>query len=316
MKKHNLKFVALAVSLLVGTLLLTTRLGVWLFLDILGSLDEKPLPLDPSAGPVAAAPFGGSIASLAMPSRIQQPSGITFDPRTRTWVISTDQAELFVLDESMTRVLSRSLVLRTLPLWRQGLIEAVAFVPGDRQEDDRLAFIGETDTMEFWRRRSDGDAGWASDSSVPLESEIADLEAAALAFDHSTAEFYVASPESSILYTLDLSGRIARRMDLDSSDRWPPGAIKSGRRVDELWISGLTMVDGQLWAVSENYTTLLQLDPRSGKVLTLRSLPELGEASDLAIVEGSAVFTIDHNWNEPRPSFRRIAVPTTFEPMG
>lgn len=170
--------------------------------------------------------------------------------------------------------------------------------------------------MEIWRRRPGGETGWVSDSSVPLESEIADLEAAALAFDPSANAFYVASPESSILYTLDWNGRIVHRLDLDSSDRWPPGAIKSGRRVDELWISGLTMVDGQLWAVSENYTTLLQLDPRSGKVIGLRSLPELGEASDLAIVEGSAVFTIDHNWNDPRPSFRRIDVPTTLEPIG
>ncbi|MEM7584051.1 MAG: hypothetical protein AAF560_11760 [Acidobacteriota bacterium] len=307
MTRHRSNLAAAAIVLIVvSTLLLTTRLGVWVFLDLLGSLDEQPLPLDASAGPVSSPPFAGPIASLEMPPGIEQPSGITFDPQTRTWAISTDQAELFVLDESMTRVLSRRLLLRTPPLFRQGQIEAVAFVPGARTADDRLAFIGEIGKIQMWRRLAGDSPEWESAASISLPGELAELEASALAFDPSAGKFFIASTDSSILYLVNPNGSIARRLDLEASDRWPPGALEPGRRVDELRISGLSLADGYLWAVTENYTTLLQLDPRSGNVVGLQSLPKLGEASDLALVEGKAVFTLDHNWNDPRPTFRRI----------
>lgn len=306
------RLLALALGLpVVLALLLTTRLGVWVFLDVLGAFDEQAISIDAATGPVSAAPFTGSISSVEMPPGIEQPSGIAFDPRTRTWAISTDQAELFVLDTSMTRVLSRKLLLRTLPLLRQGQLEAVAFVPGNGPEEDRLAFTGETGTLEMWRRESGGSPGWVSDASIPLGGELAELEASALTFDPSTEEFLIASSDSPILYGVDLNGAVVGRLDLNNDDLWPTEAIRPERRIDELLISGLTLVEGRLWAVSQNYTMLFRLDPSSGRVTGLWSLPGLGEASDLAIVEGSAVFTLDHNWNDPRPAFRRLDVPAS-----
>lgn len=294
----------------VSVLLLTTQLGVWVFSDLLGSLDEEPIPLNPAAGPLASANFVGPISGIEMPPQIEQPSGIAFDSRARHWVVSTDQAELFVLDELMSRVLSRRVVLKRPPYFRQGRLEAVAFLAGDRPSDDRLALTGEIGSIEIWRRQPGGSTSqWIRDSSLPLDPALADIEASALAFDPAAGELFIASSESSVLTVVDRQGSVLRRMDLDSTELWPPGAIKAGRQVDELWLSGLSFSQGKLWAVSENYTTLFQLDPRSGRVLELWSLPELGEASDLALLEGSATFTLDHNWDDPRPTFRRIEVP-------
>ncbi|MEM1206369.1 MAG: polyprenol monophosphomannose synthase [Acidobacteriota bacterium] len=306
------KLIALAVCLLVAsTLLLTTRFGVWLMLDAFESVDEQPLQLDAAAGPLSSLPFEGQIASIPMPPGIEQPSGIALDGRTGAWLVTTDQAELFVLDPSMSRVLSRTLLLKTLPVFRQGRVEAVAFVPGARRLDDRLAFTGETGDIGIWRRASgENSFEWTRDTSIPLDGELADLEASALAFDPSAGELFIAASGSPVLYVVKLEGTLLRRLSLDSTEHWPPRAVKPGRRADELRISGLSLVEGSLWAVSENFTTLLRIDPGSGRVTDLWSLPDLGEASDLAIAEGSAVFTIDHEWSDPRPSFRRLELPS------
>ncbi|MYJ96930.1 MAG: hypothetical protein F4053_15545, partial [Proteobacteria bacterium] len=107
----------------IALLLTNSRLGVYILLDYFGN-DESGIVTDPASGPLVISEFTTAVAAYALPPQIDQPSGMTYLEADRAFAIVTDQAELFVVSDDFTTVLSATALAGGLLVTRQGLMEA------------------------------------------------------------------------------------------------------------------------------------------------------------------------------------------------
>ncbi|MCY4587124.1 MAG: hypothetical protein OXB98_13900, partial [Bryobacterales bacterium] len=80
----------------IALMLTNSRLGVYILLDHFGD-DDSGIVTDPASGPLELSEFTTAVAAYALPSQIDQPSGMTYLEADRAFAIVTDQAELFVV---------------------------------------------------------------------------------------------------------------------------------------------------------------------------------------------------------------------------
>ena len=294
--------VAIASALVIGILLMLTNtsLGAYILLDYLAD-DDSGLVADPKAGPLELSEFVTAVEAVpAMPSEIDQPSGITYLEADRAFAIVTDQAELFVVSDDFTTVRSETAVLDGLLVTRQGRMEAVVGIDGQR-----VAVTGEIgDRIDIWRKGAE--PGFSLETSIDLSSLAGggDVEVEGIAHNAQTGEFYLSSDETVAIDVIDASGRLLRELTFEDELR---GRLKPGRSLSEYQLSGLDYADGLLYAVSEPYNTLFVIDPERGLVRAL-GIENGGPISAIAVRDGTAYLPLDHNWVDPRPPLLAVTL--------
>ena len=292
---RTLAVVAIAFALVIGILLMLTNtsLGAYILLDYLAD-DDSGLVADPRAGPLELSEFVTAVEAVpAMPPEIDQPSGITYLEADRAFAIVTDQAELFVVSDDFTTVRSETAVLDGLLVTRQGRMEAVVGIDGQR-----VAVTGEIgDRIDIWRKGDE--PGFSLETSIDLSSLAGggEVEVEGIAHNAQTGEFYLSSDETLAIAVIDASGRLLRELTFEDDLR---GRLKPGRSLSEYQLSGLDYADGLLYAVSEPYNTLFVIDPEQGLVRAL-GIENGGPISAIAVRDGTAYLPLDHNWVDPRP---------------
>ena len=291
------KVVAIAVAgaLVAGTALMLTNspLGAYILLDYLAD-DDSGLVADPAAGPLELSEFATAWeAAPAMPTQIDQPSGMTYLEADRAFAIVTDQAELFLVSEDFATVLSATAVLDGLLVTRQGRMEAVANIGGQR-----VAVTGEIGSrIDVWH--NDTEPGFTLETSIDLSDYAggSDVEIEGIAHNAETGEFYLSSDETLAIAVVDATGRLLRKLTFEDDLR---GRLKPGRTLSGYRLSGLDYADGLLYAISEPYNTLFIIDPEHGLVRTL-GIENGGPISAIAVRDGTAYLPLDHNYVDPRP---------------
>ena len=287
--------IAVVTALVAGIALMLTNspLGAYILLDYLAD-DDSVLVADPAAGPLELSEFVTAWeAAPAMPAQIDQPSGMAYLEADRAFAIVTDQAELFVVSDDFTTVRSATAVLDGLLVTRQGRIEAVANIDGQR-----VAVTGEIGgRIDVWRK---GTApGFTLETSIDLSDYTggSDVEIEGIAHNAGTREFYLSSDETLAITVVDATDRLLREPTFEDDLR---GRLKAGRALSEYRLSGLDYADGLLYAVSEPYNTLFIIDPEHGLVRTL-GIENGGPISAIAVRDGTAYLPLDHNYVDPRP---------------
>jgi disulfide bond formation protein DsbB len=109
------------------------------------------------------------------------------------------------------------------------------------------------------------------------------------AYDAASDSFYSATVPSHRYPALVVS-RFSRA-DMTLSEEYRPrlasgsGLALAGeeRSLDELYVTGLAVADGRMYALSAAYGTLLVLDPASREVVGARAIPGLVRPSGLAV---------------------------------
>jgi len=268
--------------------LVNTRFGVFLVFDVFGDIGDANVQTSPHDGPLDPDRMIRSAATYPLPDVIEQPSGIEYLADRASFVINTDQAELFELSSEFDSISSKTQLMGGPLLFRQGSIEGVVAI------EDSILFAGEIGHLKEWAIVNDA---WSSKSEIMLPGEYDDAEWSAIARNPETGELYLASDEQFQIDIFDASGAFVRSLI-------PEAPENSKRSLSEFMISGLDFEDGHLYVVTENFATLLKLDTDSAAIKEFIGLEDAGEVSDLVVVNNKAYVTIDHNLFDERPGVR------------
>lgn len=279
---------AITAMMLVAVLwvLTSTRFGVFVLFDILGDIGSDNLPTDPTQGPLLLSGTLNAQERIPLPDSLQQGSGLHVD-RHHIYV-STDQAELFTLSHAGAEAGPVSQLLGGLLILRQGRLEGIAM------REEQLFGIGELGEIAAWRN---DEGRWLSAESSPLPEALDNLEFTGITWFGDD-----------LLGTTDDGLAI---WNLGTGDRREPdiGAfLRPGRSADELLLSGIAADVSSLYLITENYASILRIDPNAWRVTEVWGI-DAGEASDIAVLDGFAYVTVDHNYFDPRPPLLMYALP-------
>jgi len=266
--------------------LMNTRIGVFVVLDLVGGGEDGDFTADPRSAPIEIEEYATAVPTYNLPTEIEQPSGITYLEGSDTFAIVTDQAELFQVTNDFETIRSKTELAGGLLLQRQGSTEAVGALDGAR-----VAIAGEIPTVDIWG--SDSGLTFLRSNRVELSGLTGESEFSGIAYDPRTKKYYLASDEAFSIVVVDESGQMDRELELEATTR-------TGRRLDEYQISGLEYSDGFLFAVTENFNTIFVIDPVFGIVETI-GIEAGGQISAIAVSNGRAYLTIDHNYFDERP---------------
>ena len=278
---------AVVMICLVG-FLVSTRTGVFIVFDVLGDIGADEVPTSPADAPIALDRTIDSESTLGLPQAIEQPSGIDFLPERNAFAVITDQAELFEVHIETTETVSETLMAGGPLLFRQGSSEAVTGC------QDGILVGGEIGRLEVW---TISDNAWTRDRVIPLPADFEDAEWSAAAVDPETGEIYLATGDRFQVEVLGSDGEFLRSLTLNP-------VLEENRSTSEYERSGLDLEDGQLYVVTENYGTLLRVDPQTGAIIESIGLNHGGEISDIAVVGNRAYVTVDHDLFDPRLGIR------------
>ncbi|MFL2546216.1 MAG: hypothetical protein ACJ0SL_02475 [Candidatus Rariloculaceae bacterium] len=272
----------------VAVLLLTnTRFGVWLLLDAFPDGDEAS-NADPRSGPILISEFRSAEPASQLPGGIEQPSGISYVEDADRFFVSTDQAELFVLDGALSAFQSSKVLARKPLILRQGSVEAATAI-----SSDSAIVAGEMDSLELWRWAADD--SWYRDAIIEISGYDGEIEFAGVAYNPDSDEYYAATDEAFEVLVLDAAGAVLRTIALTEGLD-----LKAGRALSEYAISGLDYAEGKLYVLTETYNTILVIDSANG-IERIVGVEGGGQLAAIAIANGRAYMPVDHNWNEERP---------------
>ena len=271
---------AIAAAVLVGLLvvLTTTRFGIFIVFDVLGDIGSDNLPTDPTAGPLVLSGALRAKERIPLPESLEQASGLHVDGQHI--YVSTDQAELFTLSHTGVEARPASRLLGGPLILRQGRLEGIAV---DR---NRLAGIGELGALRSWRYDEER---WRPAEPTALPDGLEDLEFTGIT---RLGDDFLATADDG----LDIRNlRTGDRHELAIGPH-----LRPGRSADELLVSGIAADASSVYVVTENYDSILRVDPITWRFMYVWVI-DAGEPSDIAVLDGSAYVTVDHNYFDPRP---------------
>jgi len=272
-------FLSLVVALLLAAyVILDTRIGVFFALDVVGAIGDEDPDYDAQNGPLELSAQLAPVMEIPLPDEIEQPSGIQH--RGDRVFISTDQAELFVLDGQFQAQIERADLVGGLLMFKQGSLEGIEVI------DDTLLAIGEFGAIRVWG--TDGVA-WQRLADETLLESIAEAEYSGITY--FSGQRYATSEDSPAIVNLDTG--MVHALDFGSF-------LKANEDPSALQFSGLASEGGRLFVLTESYSSILVVDPNSFRVLAVYGI-EPGPVADLAVRDQRAYVVVDHNLDEPKP---------------
>ena len=259
--------------------------------DVLGELFDSPAELSAEAGPLTVTQSRTAVNEVDLPVQLEQPSGVHINEKAI--YLSTDQAELFVLNYDGTLALEQSLVSGPL-LFKQGSIESVSTFGNE------LLVIGELGEIRVWQ--IDGSKVTASDPK-PLGSPYDDMEFQGLTMFGGS--LLAVDEDSHHLHNLTTG----KSFVIDFS-----AVLKEGMSAADISFSGIAADLGRLYIITKNFTSILVVNPRGWLVEQVVDIDDV-QASDIAIHEGLVFVTVDHNFFDERSPilvYDKIALPPVF----
>ncbi|NKB32439.1 MAG: hypothetical protein GKR91_05010 [Pseudomonadales bacterium] len=260
--------------------LANTRVGVFLVFDVVGGSTDN-LVTDTSTGPLSTSRSILADSRFSLPPELEQPSGIVVDESTV--YISTDQAELFVLDRQFILKEPKSDLIGGILLLKQGSLEAITLV------DEQVVGIGEIGVIGVWARAANH---WERLEDLPLPESLSNSEFTGVCMNGMGR--WATTDGAQELFNLDDGSEHSISY---GSFAKPDGDLT------QLMISGVDCNEDNFYLITENFTSIivLDLDFRVMEVIGI----DAGEASDIAIHNLSAYVTVDHNLFDDRPPVYR-----------
>ncbi|WP_373635775.1 hypothetical protein [Yoonia sp. SS1-5] len=270
-----------------------TRSGVHLVFSTFGIGEyTETRPHERADAPLAATPRTVAATVLPLPSKVLQPSGISWDAASGRFALVTDQADLFILPSDLSGVQDATVVQAGPLLLRQGHTETVTMADG------AIYIAGGHSHIKQW---SYLDEAWQEGDVIPFADALSpDGDIMAMAVDPTGRTLFYAD-EGGNLNAVDLVAQSQTQLVLE-------GATKDGRTLSEYTITGLSYADGTLYALTSYHHNILAIDPASGVIEDAWALQGIKDPSGLAVRAGEAFVTVDHEYTEPAPGLQVFAL--------
>lgn len=279
--KITTKLTLVVILLLMGAgcyLMLNTRMGVYIALDVIGEFGEVEVQTAAEDGPLVLTATLTPVREVALPEEIEQASGIRIDGERI--FICTDQTELFELDNEWNLVSEAMNLVDGLLYFKQGALEGIAL------EGDKIFAIGEFGAIKCWSQRA---KSWERCEDLALPAEFKDEEFSSMVVTNDGR--YASFDDHPMVLDLE-SGQ---QRQLVGGDR-----LKPGRQLNEISFSGVAAANGRLVLLSEDYTSLLIVDENSFAIQAVLGIDACA-AADIEMVGTEAYIVVDHNYREKRP---------------
>ncbi len=255
--------------------------------------DPAALPTDPARGPLALVPS----LPVTRQSRIGfplngTPTDLAYDPATVQFLITTERG-VYLADETLA-TMKRYTIVDTGFSVDLGRFAGAAFL-----DKGALMAVGENKSFVVLRpaTKANGDANFryfleSFDAFDELSrSRFTTVRARMMyvlsaAYDPATRSIYTVSVPNNKVKRLVVS-RFDRR-DMTLSEEFTPIAVGPGlvfpgrRSIDEFVVTGATIVDGALYAISAAYSTLLKIDLQTHRLVAAYSIPGLVAPTGIA----------------------------------
>jgi len=256
--------------------------------------DLAQLPMDPSAGPF------GSLPTLVVKERRSlaltlsgAPTDLAFDASTNQFLVTTD-AGVYLTDSAFSKINRYTIVDAGFSV-DLGRFAGAAFL-----NKGELIAVGENKSYVVLKPNDKANAD--SNYRYFLESRDQFDEVTRSRFGTVRARmFYIMSaaydPATKSVYTLTVPNNVAKRLvvsrfdrkDLTLSAEYVPtiaenACLKTGekRTIHEFFVTGATVQDGVLYAISASYSTLLAFDLQSHELIAAEAVPNLSHPVGLA----------------------------------
>ena len=279
-QKGNVRttFVFIVITIaLCSYMILNTRFGVHIALDVISEMGEaKEVQTSAADSPLKLTAQLSPIEIIPLPSSIQQPSGIKH--RNNNIYISTDQTEVFTLDNNFNLISEPFDLMGGPLLFKQGSLEGIEI------NGDTLFAIGEFGALPTWLKNDQ--AVWTRSKDTNLPEQIAETEFSGIT--DSPKGRFATSEDHHYIINLDDGSTV----DLSFED-----FLKKHADVESLTFSGIAYADGYFYLLSENHTSIILLGADTFRVEHVFGI-NTSAASDLSVYKGKAYVVIDHNYNE------------------
>jgi disulfide bond formation protein DsbB len=278
----------------------------------------------PDASDVSPDSAGGPLANLPVLPVARQvrvgfplngtPTDLAYNAATKQFLITT-QHGIYLTDDTLAAMARYAIVDAGYSV-DLGTFAAAAFL-----DKGALLAVGENKSFVVVRPTAKGDANanfrYFLESAGAFDelsrSRFGTVRARMMyiesaAFDPATASIYTVTVPNNKVKRLVVS-RFDRR-DMTLSEEFTPTlapdaglALSPKRTLDELFVTGSTVADGSLYALSAAYSTLLKIDLASHRVVAAYAVPGLVEPTGLA-AKGDELFIIGSDariWVVARP---------------
>lgn len=279
MKKKTTRILVLC-SLFIGVgayLMMNTRVGVHVALDVIGEFGEVEVQTAAEDGPLVLTGRLTPVREISLPSEIEQASGIRMNDK-RIYVC-TDQTELFELDHEWNLATDAVTLVEGMLLFKQGSLEGIAL------DEEQLFAIGEFGAIKCWKQSENG---WQRCEDIAIPDGFEDEEFSGMVV---TERGRYASLDD---YPVVLELETGKQLHLKAEDR-----LKPGRKLSEISFSGLAIAHGRIVLLSEDYTSLIIVDEANFSIQAVLGIKPCA-AADIEIVGTDAYIVVDHNYNEDR----------------
>lgn len=212
-------------------------------------------------------------------------------PPPASVLVTTDDFGVYVLDDRLSTVLHRVVIdpgfsIDVTPLAGTAFVGDTLAIGTVNKSYLLLRPDPEADPIREWRHFLETDGGVVELRRSRFATVRARLQyASSLAYDRSADELITVSVPSDLHPTWVVS-RFDRRDFVLSSEFIPePGPtleVAPERSLAEYVVTGATVVDGTLYAISAAYSTLLVIDLASGQVTAAYAVPGLESPVGLA----------------------------------
>jgi disulfide bond formation protein DsbB len=258
---------------------------------------NAPLPVDPAAGPIAMLPSLPTARELKVGFPLRgTPTDLAYDDASKQFLVTTQQG-VYLADETLA-ALKRHTVIDVGYSVDLGQFGGAAFL-----DNGRVIAVGENKSYVVLEPSDKADAD--ANFRYFLESFDRFNEVARSRFGTVRARMmYVLSaaydPVSRSVYTLTVPNNKVKRLvvsrfgpDLTLSEEYAPtladgsGLALSGKRtLDEYCVTGATIADGRLYAISAAFKTLLTIDLARRAIVAAHAVPGVTRPVGIAVKGG------------------------------
>ena len=259
---------------------------------------------NPANGPLAGLPVLAVRERKPLTLALDgSPTDLAYDAATDQFLLTTARG-VYLTDGSLTRVTRHTIIDAGYSV-DLGRLAGAAFL-----DDSALIVVGENKSHVVLRPNDRASAD--SNYRYFLESRDQFDELTRSRFGTVRARLlYIMSaaydPASNSVYTITVpNNRVKRlvisrfdRRDLTLSEEYSPAlaaaaglTLRPDRSLDELIVTGSAVADGQLFALSAAYGTLLTIDLATREVVAAHAIPGLARPTGLAI-KGDALYIVD-----------------------
>ena len=270
--------------------------------------DTAALSPDPARGPLALLPSLPVVRQLRIGFPLNgTPTDLAYDPATAQFLITTERG-IYLADDTL-KTLRRYTIVDT-----GYSVDLGTFAGGAFLDKGALMAVGENKSFVVVRpsTRDHADANFR----YFLESAGAFDELSRSRFGTVRARMmYILSaaydPAANSIYTVSVPNKKVKRLVVSRFDRrdmtlseeftptLAPGsglALDAKRSLNEFVVTGATVVDGSLYAISAAYDTLLRIDLATHRLVAAYAVPGLASPTGLA-AKGDELYIVGAGGN-------------------